>query len=822
MVPFLAQVEPPGEGSEGSGSTAPPDFNQLYEQYNGNLIVTGLVSLLVLAALARIIQNVRSVSAYGVGLDRRIRRKIREYENHGQYPQAGDLLLQHGAFNDAAELYLKGEDWLRAGEAFEKAGQTPKAAQMYRRAGAPLMAADAFARRGQFALAAKEYLAAGIVEKAAECSLKANDFRAAAELFVKLERFDEAGEAYSRAGEKMRAAQCWKRYFDLQFDLVRGDLSRIQEARDLAVKASELMDDLGAGPEAAALLHKAGLMKRSAELYQRLGMIHEAAQVYIEAKKPMYASKLYESVGDHEKAMQYRAEARLLKNDHTGAAEDFAAAGEFIKAAEIYTAASQYEAAANMYEKASEFRTAADLYKLDGNLQAAASAYERSADYALAADLYNEVGDHNSEIRVAKSGNDWFRVGEVLLRYDRNEDALAAFQRVERLDNRFDAAAVLQADILRKLGRLDVALNKYREIVADQRPGTNNVEVFYKMAGTAMESGSLSEALQLYEKIIGVNYYYKDANKLAGELRLKVGAAGATAGGLQTPSVAAGAAGGSPRAGTLNSPADLGLARNSSQKRYLVEDEIARGGMGVVYRARDLVLDRIVAYKILSANLKENEVAVKYFLREARAAGQMSHQNIVTVFDAGEQDGEYYMAMEFVEGQTLKSLINRQGAFPEKLVRYIMVHVSKGLAYAHERGLVHRDVKPGNIMLTKDRTLKIMDFGLAKFVEEVNVNHTRAIGTPYYMSPEQISGKELDGRSDIYSLGVSIFECATGQVPFSKGDLPYHHLHTQPPDPCDVNPKISRELGDIILKCMEKEPARRFLNIQELLAVLKA
>jgi serine/threonine protein kinase len=243
--------------------------------------------------------------------------------------------------------------------------------------------------------------------------------------------------------------------------------------------------------------------------------------------------------------------------------------------------------------------------------------------------------------------------------------------------------------------------------------------------------------------------------------------------------------------------------------------------MGVVYRARDTVLDRVVAYKLLSANLKGNDVAVKYFLREARAAAQMAHVNIVTVFDAGEQDGEFFMAMEFVEGQTLKQLITRQGAFPEKLVRYIMAHVCRGLAYAHDRGLVHRDVKPGNIMLTRDRTVKIMDFGLAKFVEEVQAQHTRAIGTPYYMSPEQILGKELDGRSDLYSLGVSMFECATGQVPFSKGDLSYHHLHTEPPSVLELNPKIGEELAGIIHKCMAKSPDDRFKSAADLASFVK-
>ena len=196
-----------------------------------------------------------------------------------------------------------------------------------------------------------------------------------------------------------------------------------------------------------------------------------------------------------------------------------------------------------------------------------------------------------------------------------------------------------------------------------------------------------------------------------------------------------------------------------------------------------VVLGRIVAYKILGENLRDNETAVKYFLREARAAAALSHPNIVTIFDAGEQEGEFYMAMEFVEGTTLKELIRRTGALPDEQVRYIIINSCRALQYAHSKGVIHRDIKSGNVMITRDKTLKIMDFGLAKVIEEVR-NHTTVVsGTPYYMSPEQTLGKNVDPRTDISSLGVTLFELATATLPFREGNLPYHHVHTPPPNP---------------------------------------
>ena len=175
------------------------------------------------------------------------------------------------------------------------------------------------------------------------------------------------------------------------------------------------------------------------------------------------------------------------------------------------------------------------------------------------------------------------------------------------------------------------------------------------------------------------------------------------------------------------------------------------------------------------------------------------------------------MAMEYVEGETLKNLVTRQGPFPEKLIRYLLIHACRGLQYAHERDIVHRDIKSSNMMLTRDKILKIMDFGLAKFIRECTNQHTAAIGTPYYISPEQIIGDSLDCRSDLYSLGITIFEISTGRVPFHKGDLSYHHLHSTPPSPNTLNPTISENLNDLILTLLKKDPEDRFQSAADVI-----
>ena len=192
------------------------------------------------------------------------------------------------------------------------------------------------------------------------------------------------------------------------------------------------------------------------------------------------------------------------------------------------------------------------------------------------------------------------------------------------------------------------------------------------------------------------------------------------------------------------------------------------------------------------------------------------------MYDAGEQDGVYYIAMEYVDGNTLKDIIKRRGKIGPRGIVHVVSQMCEALAYAHEKKIVHRDVKTANTMWTKDRKAKFMDFGLAKVIEEVR-NHTTVVsGTPFYMSPEQTLGKNVDQRSDLYSLGVSVFEMATGTLPFTEGNLPYHHVHTPPPNAKELEPELPDLLAAIIGRCLRKDPAERYQSAREILAELRS
>jgi serine/threonine protein kinase len=244
--------------------------------------------------------------------------------------------------------------------------------------------------------------------------------------------------------------------------------------------------------------------------------------------------------------------------------------------------------------------------------------------------------------------------------------------------------------------------------------------------------------------------------------------------------------------------------------------------MGIVYKAEDSILERMVAFKVLPTNLRDHPQALRNFFREAKSAARLNHPNIVTVYDAGEEAETYYIAMEFVEGDTIKYILNREGVFASRAILMIAGQVCKALEYAHGRRVVHRDIKSSNIMWTPEKQVKLMDFGLAKVLEEVKGYQTVASGTPYYMSPEQVLGKDIDHRTDIYSLGVTLFEMATGELPFMHGDATYHHVHTPPPEAKGKNPEVPDELNRIILQCMQKDPGDRFKNAKDLFNSLKS
>jgi len=269
---------------------------------------------------------------------------------------------------------------------------------------------------------------------------------------------------------------------------------------------------------------------------------------------------------------------------------------------------------------------------------------------------------------------------------------------------------------------------------------------------------------------------------------------------------------------------EIDMVRQELNEEYEILDELGRGGMAIVFKAKEKQLDREVAIKVLPFSLAFDKEFVERFQREARTSARLEHPNIIPIYRVGKSGRIIYFVMKFLRGKPLSSILAARGSLPPAEIKKILADVARALAYAHKKEIVHRDIKPDNIMFDEHGHAVVTDFGIAKAASGGKLTGTgMSIGTPHYMSPEQAKAQPLDGRSDIYSLGVVAYQCLTGTVPYDGEDsfsIGYKHIMEEIPTPPLENPE-KRQLFEIVRKMMAKTPAARFQNAEELVSVLE-
>ena len=260
--------------------------------------------------------------------------------------------------------------------------------------------------------------------------------------------------------------------------------------------------------------------------------------------------------------------------------------------------------------------------------------------------------------------------------------------------------------------------------------------------------------------------------------------------------------------------------------RYRLESKLGSGGMSTVYLARDSTLERWVAVKVMHREMSDQPDQIERFRREARAVAQLSHPNVVAVIDAGEDGGHPYIVFEYVDGETLKQRIERAGPLPVDEATAYAIEIGRGLSAAHSRRLVHRDVKPQNVLIDSEGRAKVTDFGIARSLEADGLTQTgRVLGTTDYVSPEQAMGRGVDARTDIYSLGVLLYEMLTGEVPFTAETVvgvAMKHVNEPMPDVQKKRPEVSSALAAVVERATAKEPTKRYPDMASCLADLEA
>jgi len=745
--------------------------------------------------------------------EKKIERQLQELLELGEFRVAADIAFYLERWPEAGEYYLKGKHSLGAARSFLKQGKIKEAAKIYQELDDLPKAAALFEQSNDFSSAGQIHYLQGELKKSAELFEQAGNKKRAAEIYFRAGLFRKAAQLYQEVSEFKTAGDALVKALE-QIELKLGGevvLTEMSFYQGLAREAAGNFRKAQNAEQAIALLDRAKLFDESGRMLEELGRLKESAERYQNAGMILKASECLEKLGEAGPAAELRAKYYLEQGKKQEAIAELEKAENWEQASAIYQELGDFKKSARALEKNGNFKAAAELWEKLENWQEAGEDYQKAGEFSQSGQCFERASELTRASEMFEKAGEFCRAGLSFYQRGLLDRAITSLQQVDKSKEDYQKACSLLGKIFQEKGMLNLARESLRLATENQEISRSNLEDFYQLAVLNERLGDFEDAMTVYEKILLVNLDYQDARGRLDRLKQQKTIIDSRS----TPST--------PSAGmedtqSLKETEPLGMEK---PVRYEIVEEIGRGGMGIVYKARDTILDRIVAYKVLPGNLKEHPAALRNFFREAKSAARLNHTNIVTVYDAGEEAGNYYIAMEYVEGESVKQILTREGKLPVKAVLLIAGQVCRALEYAHERKVVHRDIKSSNVMWTKDRQTKLMDFGLAKVLEEVKGYQTIASGTPYYMSPEQAMGKEIDPRTDIYSLGVTMFEMVTGQLPFKTGDAVYHHIHTPPPEAKSIEASLDSELSNLILRCMQKDPQGRFQSAKELLEALK-
>lgn len=739
----------------------------------------------------------------------------------GDLRQAAQLFAEAGRLPTAAELRLQIDEPLMAAELFEQSGQTERAVELYAQHGDAMRASHLLERMGQAARAANLLVEA----------LKQDHGRrlAGAEAVAACRR---AGELYAQAGQVEPAIQVLRWGGELGFAAkLLTDAGRADEAMELYVELGDLLS-------AADVARVQGDGRRYHELMARRaeqeGRLVEAAGHYEQVGNAFQAVRLYELGGRPEQAAEAARQGGL------------------------------FDAAARLYERLGRFEAAADMLRQLGRSEEAHAIEQRASSASGEFEVHLQAG-RQEFLNAAVSVLALARKGER----HRYQEALHYLEQVPRSSPDFLAARTMMGEVLSELDEPGRALQALQELLVGVTPQPAHVPALYQYGRLLEQEGYLAGARAAYRAVAKFEPHYRDVMARVVRLRETDVSRVESAASLDLPSMVPMVVAGPTPARPPSHPEilcqDLILPGFSSRPsvrvddlldgppsstgvgkrmrdptapvappvppvqhrpgdhlvgmvlrdRFRLERRIGRGAQAQVYLARDQVLDREVAIKVLSESVSPDDMGLTRFLREARLAARVHHGNCIAIYDFGQEKGLVFIAMEYFQGKTLRELLKR-GPLDPYLALRIARDVGAALGAVHEAGIVHRDVKPTNVLVDRHANVRIADFGVARFVTD-DSSTGMMVGTMKYMSPEQARGKDADRRADIFSLGVVMYEMLAGKAPFGGSlDALIARVNQPPPDlPDDVPlPDVVR---GIVQRCMQKRPEHRYPTVEPLI-----
>ena len=717
------------------------------------------------------------------------------------YIQAGDFFKLEGSYRSAVTSYLKGNHIVEAARLLEQTGKPKKAEKLLRKYKVYKELAE-FLIRNQREIEGIDILQSnGFVFEAAEMYEKIHQLDAAAHLYLGLGFHEKAGKLFTRARNFEHAIKAMK----LAIEHIGEDSNdRTLIAREQKMKewlanlyvgakqfqnAGELFAELLNHELAAKCFAKAGTPLKSAAHLLKAGQMEKAKDILERESSPearIMLGRIYLEQKELDKAIECLRDS----DEHTLLSEAFEQLGQFQEAARHLEKSGQQIRAAAYYAKAHEFKRAAFIYEEQACFLEAAECYEKIENYFHAANLYHKAKNH-------------FKTGECLFRAGKINESLPFLQIVDELEPEYPTAKRYMAEIFFNQGDFNISAKLFEELISKHGFGLNeaNMDIYYRLARSLESQKKFDEGLQYYERIYTRKADYLDTRERMRSLSLKLGKA--------------------DRSAVFNGP----LTAKDLQKnqiiadRFRIDEEIGKGGMGYIFKVWDISLGRTVALKML-IHSKGNLEELKAELITAR---DLTHPYIIKVFDIGQWRDVSYFTMELVEGSTLKKYVeeNEGKSFQDKL--QLIIHICEGIRAAHLDGVIHRDLKPQNIIVTADGTPKILDFGIARKFEGKEQKQGVS-GSPKYMAPEQILNEDMDPRTDIYALGIIMFYLFTGEEPFvgkNANEILLKQINQPLPDPQEAEAEIPFWLVEILKRCCNKNKEMRYSSIDDLIAELQ-
>ncbi len=676
---------------------------------------------------------------------------------------------------------------------------------------------------------------AGNFVKAARLSMDAGDWRTAAEHFIESGRPLDAARALRKGESWLEAAQ----QFEKGRDFVNATQCYLKASKKAdALRVMEQTEDL---QQAADLADQIGDLRKGAQLYQRLGKVAEAADRFARAGDNVKAGTLRAEQAEHNEQWREAAQGWALAQQWDRALASYDRVGDDVGAAQLLQRLGKIEAAADRLARAGAFAESAALYEQQGLFRKAAMSHQKAGDTERAIRCLTLEGDKVAVIKLRQAmgqTDEALRVAQAVSPTDAAYIEAAQIVAIIHI-NRGESAAAARALLVLLDAPLAPAIKvatgrRAAELFLELRDAVHGRQVLDKLAGL-IQRGSDEERW-----VLAIQKQFADVP--VEDVRPTPAILAHTS--SSTPTIAMNLANAENTESfeevavseqTAIYPGGKGDGRLGSNEiplttdgwpqgvpqgladRYGELERLGQGGNGVVFRATDKLLGRQVVLKFMIQGTMPSETARKYFLREVKLSASLNHPNIVHIYDMGNTDDVLWYAMEFVDGVPLTAHLAL--GQPIRDIVFLMSVVDQlcaALDHAHAQGLVHRDIKPDNVLVANDGTVKLLDFGLARAMDEGFGEQSVLAGTPYYMAPEQLDGSAVDHRADIYALGVVLFRMFTGHLPFADGNIFVAHAVEPVPDPRKFNRDLPADAVAVVMKAMAKKAADRYSNCRQI------